>query len=854
MFLLGIHQNLGILLAQLKKRGICMTINKKYMYLSTTLFSVLVFTSISAKIAKADTATDSTATTQNTSTIDKAKKVVTTDSTAKPETATPTTSTNATTTTPTSMILSSTVPTKSTTNSTEPTVTTATTTNSTMTSTGTTASTGTTIPTETATPTTSTETTVQMPTTGSNTTATSPTTNTTTVAGTVNNGTLTYEIPSDTSDDIVIQFGDSLLGDIVKKHLGLTSTQDITVGSIKNFKQSIFNVDEATYEMQVNNLPTYSTQQATPIESLNGMQYLQLLPTTTQVYLAFRLASDDKANTDLTPLDKLNLNKFSVVGNFGNTSAKQIDVDQLTKLNISGNSPLIGLYGDSKKLTHSGVTNEQFKKIGPWYAAITNKYNDSLMSMTNASVTDFSPLDDVSRTSGASLFDVKSELVDSSVYAVHNQPITFKPSPNIGIDGDDLAATYSYSPSAASDDLVSGNIVYNPADGTYTLTNPDQSVTELKYGDIGYTANTQDYVRKFYGNFEFRYYGMTTRPLIWQDHPTVTIYYQDSAGQPILNDDGSPMTKTFSGNLIGDNFDFTTDSAVTGYTLISPTAMLQGKYAQTPQEIYLQYTKNVTNGGGGGTTTAPIETPQQDEPTTDNRIEVEVNYVAPDSPEAQMGVKATTVINGVEFYLTEYGSWVAADTYNGIKEDSTGIVRTVSSDVILYDSKGQPITHQLSLDTAWKYYGIVTINGRDYYQVASNEFLPYDNGLKFSSMGAEINVKVPEVTSLYDSTGQLLNRTLPGGSVWSTDGYAMINGEKMYRVATNEWIKAVGATDFESVSQTFHTDTTTYLYDRAGKVLTRSLPADTDWKVDQIVYIDGQAYYRVAIDEYVKAI
>lgn len=107
---------------------------------------------------------------------------------------------------------------------------------------------------------------------------------------------------------------------------------------------------------------------------------------------------------------------------------------------------------------------------------------------------------------------------------------------------------------------------------------------------------------------------------------------------------------------------------------------------------------------------------------------------------------------------------------------------------------------------------------------------------------------------MYDSTGQLLNRTLPGGSVWATDGYAMINGEKMYRVATNEWIKAVGATDFEPVSQTFHTDTTTYLYDRAGKVLTRSLPADTDWKVDQIVYIDGQAYYRVAIDEYVKAI
>lgn len=874
-----------------------MTINKKYMYLGTTLFSVLVLTSMSAKTVKADTTTDSTATAQNTGTTDATEKTAITDSTTTPMAKTSMISTSATT--PTSATSSSTTPTSFTTaSSTTPSTTTSTTTTSTASSTltsPTTTSTATT-PTESTTPTTSTATTTPSTTTTSPTTSTTtvtstvttgsgttsttttpttsptttttgtttttspttgtsttPTTDTTTITGTVNNGTLTYEIPSDVTDDTVVQFSDSLLGDIVKKQLGLTTAQDITVGSIKGFKQPIFNVDEATYEMHLNNLPTYSTQQATPIESLNGMQYLQLLPSTTQVYLGFRLASDDKANTDLTPLDKLNLNKFSVVGNFGNTSAKQIDVGQLTKLNISGNNSLVGLYGDNEKLSHSGVTNEQFKQIGPWYAAITNKYSDALMSMTNASVTDFSPLDSVSRTSEASLFDVQSEMTDSPVYAVHNQPITFKPSSNIGIDGDDLAATYSYSPSAASDDLVSGNIVYNPTDGTYTLADPDQSATELKYGDIGYTANTQDYVRKFYGNFEFRYYGMTTRPLIWQDHPTVTIYYQNSAGQPMLNDDGSPMTKTFSGNLIGDSFDFTTDSAVDGYTLTSPTTMLQGKYTQAPQEIYLQYTRNATTGGGGTTTIPPIETPQQDEPA-DNRIEVEVNYVTPDSPEAQMGVKATTMINGVEFYMTGYGNWIAADTYNGVKEDSEGIVRTTSTNVTLYDSKGQPISRQLSLDTAWKYSGIVTINGKDYYQVASDEFLPYNSGLEFNSMGATANVTVSEITPLYDSNGQLLNRTLPNSSTWVTDGYAMINGEKMYRVATNEWIKAAGTTDFEPVSQTFHTNEATYLYDQNGKMLTRSLPADTDWKVDRIVYIDGQAYYRVATDEYVKVV
>ncbi|CAJ1201636.1 hypothetical protein [Companilactobacillus nantensis] len=48
-----------------------------------------------------------------------------------------------------------------------------------------------------------------------------------------------------------------------------------------------------------------------------------------------------------------------------------------------------------------------------------------------------------------------------------------------------------------------------------------------------------------------------------------------------------------------------------------------------------------------------------------------------------------------------------------------------------------------------------------------------------------------EYFHLYTIEGKdITNRGLSGDSKWYTDQYATINGEKMYRVATNEWVKA----------------------------------------------------------------
>jgi len=85
-----------------------------------------------------------------------------------------------------------------------------------------------------------------------------------------------------------------------------------------------------------------------------------------------------------------------------------------------------------------------------------------------------------------------------------------------------------------------------------------------------------------------------------------------------------------------------------------------------------------------------------------------------------------------------------------------------------------------------------------------------DATVKFDKKGnKDINVYVKQMTAapvkhegtvttsngqyklLFNLDGKAVkNRALSANSSWYTDQYAVINGEKMYRVATNEWVKA----------------------------------------------------------------
>lgn len=119
--------------------------------------------------------------------------------------------------------------------------------------------------------------------------------------------------------------------------------------------------------------------------------------------------------------------------------------------------------------------------------------------------------------------------------------------------------------------------------------------------------------------------------------------------------------------------------------------------------------------------------------------------------------------------------------------------------------------------------------------------------------------------SIIDDNNNSLGITLPKGSSWKVDRVRIFNGYPYYRVATNEWVKALDFNMADSIINDSHTvvipnthqpitlRTTTTLYNSNGVSLGITLPKGSSWKVAQEKTINGHQYYQVATDEWVLA-
>ncbi len=114
--------------------------------------------------------------------------------------------------------------------------------------------------------------------------------------------------------------------------------------------------------------------------------------------------------------------------------------------------------------------------------------------------------------------------------------------------------------------------------------------------------------------------------------------------------------------------------------------------------------------------------------------------------------------------------------------------------VLAYNDSGASIggTNKTFIDgTKWQTAGSKVINGEEMYQVSPNEYIP----MKYTTVGADGTVTI-NYTQGYGVLGYHLdgssisgsNQVLKTGSVWKTSGAAMINGQIMYQIATDEYV------------------------------------------------------------------
>lgn len=795
--------------------------NKKITYLSATLFSTLILSSISAQTVQAATvATSAPSTSESTTSTSTTASTTSTTATSATSTSTAPVSTTSssvpTSTAPVSTASSSTTTSSTTGAVTTPTGTTSTVAGSTTSSssvatptTSTTASTGTTT-TSTTSPTTSSTTTSntsQTPATTGSTSSTSssgitlpgssapvtvpsgPASTTTTSPTTT---TKDYSIPSDITDATVVNFADPTLASMVKQALKLKPTDNVTVGDIKAYQPGTvtLNLDEGNYMALSPSTASLPITQYTPITDLDGMQYLHLLP---HNMIGFTARLSSAVNVDLTPMDGIDFNGLLLTGNFSDPNAKEIDVNQITKLNVPTTGG-IAFNGDG---SYNGINESELKTLAPWVVSYSYKAGQfGQIGLSANTINDFSPLKGIDRNDGFNINATGGVYDPTPAYGIKGQPLTFTSTPVLGLDGEDIASGYHFTPTV-TDKPVLGNLT-NLGNDQYRIESPDDSATTLAYGDTGFdprynpTYSRDGLTFKRYGTAVLINITTHSQPLIMQDHPNVTINYVDQNGQPIMAN-GAALTKTINGSKVGDSFDLTADSNLAGYRLTSAVDSLKGSYTLAPQTVTLAYTAlPVSNSSSSGRTITNV-TPESENRTLVQVNDIESNPTGDNATLAAMGVKATTEYNGQLFYQIGYGQWVAADSYDFTKSTESGIAR-IGGPVTLVNAYGIQLDRQLSPNTSWKYDRIVTINGADYYQVATNEFLAVADAVSFTPFENMDTVNTTTAVPVYNSKGEQLSSVLPKGTQWKTDGYATINGIKMYRVATDEWISA---TDIE---------------------------------------------------------
>ena len=141
--------------------------------------------------------------------------------------------------------------------------------------------------------------------------------------------------------------------------------------------------------------------------------------------------------------------------------------------------------------------------------------------------------------------------------------------------------------------------------------------------------------------------------------------------------------------------------------------------------------------------------------------------------------------------------------------------------------------------------GSVDMNNETPGVAYSTEFTITDNGTyTYNDYGGTIEAAGPGTRLI-----------TPRGSVWKVDRKMQRYGEMYYRIGKNEWVDRLSGTEKPASSNIVTTKNMATLYTESGvKITNRALAPNTPWYTDRSATINGQKMYRVATNEWVSAI
>lgn len=180
-----------------------------------------------------------------------------------------------------------------------------------------------------------------------------------------------------------------------------------------------------------------------------------------------------------------------------------------------------------------------------------------------------------------------------------------------------------------------------------------------------------------------------------------------------------------------------------------------------------------------------------------------------------------------------------------------GTITISTIDAKIYDDKGNFTNWTLTLDSNWLTDRKMSLNGQTYYRVATNQWVKVSDTYVYYNNTGYIKTYSGNYP-LVDSQGKIIaNASLNANGNWRFDRYAYFNNQKYYRVATNKWINAENVFEYQPISKILNTKIHVKLFDSNGNVV-RTI-SSLSLKTDQAATINGTKMYRVATNEWIKA-
>lgn len=169
----------------------------------------------------------------------------------------------------------------------------------------------------------------------------------------------------------------------------------------------------------------------------------------------------------------------------------------------------------------------------------------------------------------------------------------------------------------------------------------------------------------------------------------------------------------------------------------------------------------------------------------------------------------------------------------------------------MYDDNGNEINKELPSNSDWHTDLKKTINGTTYYRVATNTWVKDSDVYIYFEQPTYVRTYLDSYKTLVNSQEkEVMNRALQAGSDWYSDRYAYFDGVKYYRVATNEWVKSGDVFEYTAIDNVI-TTTGNQIFNELGEDI-GSLNAGIALKTDKIATINGDKMYRVATNEWIK--